>query len=239
MSGLLVFNSAGCEALYQFEKSLKAYFGVFYGVEFGEYVKIGKSSAPYRRMIELQGVASYGGKSLGRVCVSVPHTNYSENETKIHDYFSYARKGTLELFDLTIEQFMEKLPAINLEYKDDSARLERETRENAEQLILFAKGLWGPGRTKLSYEKDYKQVAEALAPLMDDVKNLSDSMRSLELSLKQYDFKVLSRVIETTSQTMRDMDYPSNDVDAVKSAVLMAFGYSMDDYLDFRDLYDI
>lgn len=55
----------------------------------------------------------------------------------------------------------------------------------------------------------------------------------------RHDFEVLSIAVETTSQAMRDMGYPTNDVDIIKQIVLDVFGYSLDDYLDLKDLYDI
>lgn len=147
MTDLQIFNNPCCRDLYQLEKALKKYFGVFYAVEFGECIKIGKSAAPYRRMTQLRIMASYAGKSLGKVCVSAPHTNFSENETRIHDYFAYARRGGTELFDLTMDLFIEKLPVINLEFLDDSEQIEKEAKEGAERLISWTKNNFSLKRT--------------------------------------------------------------------------------------------
>lgn len=130
MDKLQVFNRENFDSL---PKEEDRFFGRFYALEFGGYVKIGSSKKVRGRMKSLLGTAKYGEKDVGSVVISSPHTNYKENEKQLHTFFKQKRVEGTELFDISLKDFA--CAAKKLSYKDES--LEKE--ENLQASALFMK----------------------------------------------------------------------------------------------------
>lgn len=87
--------------------------GYIYAIEYGDKVKIGKTSFPEQRYRALKRQAEYAQFHLGRILLSPPHKEWSENETFLLNNLE-KRIGNTELFDLSLESV--KAQFKNLKY---------------------------------------------------------------------------------------------------------------------------
>ena len=124
MNELQIFNNEEFGEIRILEKGNKdKYTGFFYILEWNNIVKIGSTKNPYQRVLALKRTAeNYGSDKLGRIALSIPHTNYRDNERILHKFFSNCRKPDTELFNMEFEEVISKIPA-NLEYADDSEKI--------------------------------------------------------------------------------------------------------------------
>ena len=136
MNELQIFSNEEFESIRILEKENKdKYTGFFYILEWNNMVKIGSTKNPYQRLLALKRTAeNYGSDKLGRIALSVPHTNYRDNEKTLHKFFSNCRKPYTELFNMEFEDVISKIPA-NLEYADDSEKI----NERAEAIFAGLK----------------------------------------------------------------------------------------------------
>lgn len=145
MSNITIINRQGqftidSREVTEIDPSLYGGFmGCVYAVEYGNSIKIGCTKDPIKRIktVISQG-KNYSSVTCSRVAVSLPHTNYKENETIIHKHFSDKRVTGGELFNLSIDEFIRQCP--KLVFKDDSAEKERRSSENFEKLKSFILG---------------------------------------------------------------------------------------------------
>ena len=81
---------------------------------------------------------NYGNSKIGRAALSVPHTNYVENEKMLHKVFKQNRKTGSELFDMDFEDVLLCLPD-GLEYRDDSQVIDKraESFMNGMKMFMF------------------------------------------------------------------------------------------------------
>lgn len=92
-------------------KKTPAYSGCVYVIEYGDFVKIGCTHTPRQRLRGLECNARlYGETKTGRVWLSVPHVNYTKNETLIHRALKERRVSTSELFDIPFDDWLELIP---------------------------------------------------------------------------------------------------------------------------------
>lgn len=112
MSELQIFNNAEFGSVKEIERSRSSdYVGFIYVLEWDDAVKIGCTMYPYKRLIALKRQAEkYGNVKLGNFALSKGHTNFRENETKLHTYFSSSRKENTELFAISMEQILSSIP---------------------------------------------------------------------------------------------------------------------------------
>ena len=111
MNELKIFEKEELTKLKEVCKQTPEYFGYFYLLEFGNRIKIGCSKNPYQRYMTLKKEAEdYGNTKLGRIAISRPHTNYSQNETLLHKVFFEKRVNGTELFDLDLDDVIAGIP---------------------------------------------------------------------------------------------------------------------------------
>ena len=67
---------------------------------------------------------NYGDLKLGKIALSIPHTNFADNEKKLHKKFSTYRKSGSELFDLGFQEIVSNVPDV-VEYKDETIQIEK------------------------------------------------------------------------------------------------------------------
>lgn len=104
------------------EETLPIGFGVMYALEYGNYLKIGHSTNPKRRVHGLKHQAEkYSGTNSMNYALSINMTNYLEVESYLHNYFADIRKEGTELFKMTLNSFLLRLP--KLEIKTDNNHL--------------------------------------------------------------------------------------------------------------------
>lgn len=78
--------------------------GFVYAMEIGNYVKIGCTTKPGARFVQIrQGATGYGGVEVGRLAVSARVKGFSEWERKLHNKFAVLRKPGTELFSIPFE----------------------------------------------------------------------------------------------------------------------------------------
>lgn len=122
---LQIFNSEEFGELKEIEKRNKdKYTGFFYILEYGKFAKIGSTKNPYQRLMALKrNAVNYGEWGIGKIAISIPHTNYTENEKKLHEHFKSKRKQGSELFDCKFEDVLNSVETV-VTYKDDSEEME-------------------------------------------------------------------------------------------------------------------
>lgn len=87
--------------------------GFVYALEWGDCVKIGRTKNLQQRVKHLAHNAKhYARVELSHVAYSTPHSNYCENETKLHHFFRAKRIGNGELFGLSFDHFLKQAPSL-------------------------------------------------------------------------------------------------------------------------------
>lgn len=123
MNEIKIFENPEFGKVKDIEKGLMDYFGIVYLLEYGDSLKIGSSKVPYQRLMQLKrNATNYDDTKLGRVAITRPHTNYRENEKRLHSLFESKRKSKTELFDLKLDDVLLNMNEFDLEYKDDSEK---------------------------------------------------------------------------------------------------------------------
>ena len=108
------------------------YLGYIYVLEYGNYVKIGCTTKPYERLIALKNQAEkYGNVQLGRIAISQEHTNYKDNERKLHKQYQEYRVNNTELFDVSIEIVVSDIPNC-IELLDETEIIEQNIKTTGE-----------------------------------------------------------------------------------------------------------
>ena len=130
MNELQVFRNIEFGSVKEIERSRSSdYVGFIYALEWDDTLKIGCTMYPYKRLIALKRQAEkYGKVELGNFVVSKEHTNYRENEKKLHACFSSFRKGNTELFAISIQDFLSSIPQY-LCFLNESEAIEQKSEE--------------------------------------------------------------------------------------------------------------
>lgn len=141
MDNLQIFSNSEFGEIKEIEKRNKdKYTGFFYILEYGKFVKIGSTKNPYQRLMALKrNAVNYGKWEIGKVAISIPHTNYVENEKKLHEHFKSKRKQGSELFDCRFDDVLNSVKAV-VAYKDDSEKMELKAQAFFQGLKNFVTG---------------------------------------------------------------------------------------------------
>lgn len=125
-SNIKVFENPLGTEIKQIEKNkYYEYAGFVYAIEYGDLIKIGCTRKPYQRLRALVKTAEYGCFAIGRVVLTIEHTNYYNNEKIVHNFFSKYRVSQTELFDIKLEDLIKTFPT--LVYKDESKQIEQQS----------------------------------------------------------------------------------------------------------------
>lgn len=158
MNELTVFqNPTTAELREVFPHVKDSYLGHFYFLEYDAGLKIGCTNNPATRYAALSRSATkYGRVKLGALAVSPQHTNYRENEARLHQSFDSFRMPGTELFCISLPQAMSMLSAIPLEYRNDSEQI----ITGAEEFCEFAKEFTGLGKAvgELNISSQYRNA---------------------------------------------------------------------------------
>lgn len=141
MNDLQIFNNEEFGEIKEIEKRNKdKYTGFFYILEYGKFVKIGSTKNPYQRLMALKrNAVNYGEWKIGKIAISIPHTNYVENEKKLHEHFKSKRKQGSELFDCMFEDVLNSVKTV-VTYKNDSEKMELKAETFFQGLRNFVTG---------------------------------------------------------------------------------------------------
>lgn len=113
--------------------------GYVYAIEYGNSIKIGHTTNLQQRIKAIiSNAKNYSKIKVGRIAFSIPHTNYKENERLLHAAFQKIRQAKTELFNLTLDEFMAQIPA--LEFKDESAEKQKNADAFLESMKAFVLG---------------------------------------------------------------------------------------------------
>lgn len=138
---LQIFSNEEFGEIKEIEKRNKdKYTGFFYILEYGKFVKIGSTKNPYQRLMALKrNAVNYGEWEIGKIAISTPHTNYVENEKKLHEHFKNKRKQGSELFDCMFEDVLNSVKTV-VTHKDDSEEMELKAETFFQGLKNFVTG---------------------------------------------------------------------------------------------------
>lgn len=133
-NGITIFKSEQFGEIRTAEDSVKdTYLGFVYACEYGDYIKIGSTKQPYTRLgTFIREAQNYGNSEIGRFAMSGAHTNYRENEKSIHFALSKFRKKGTELFNITFDDAIQSIVA--LELRDDTELIKINSK-------IFLKGM--------------------------------------------------------------------------------------------------
>ena len=141
MNEIKIFENTEFGNLKDIEKKNKGkHTGFFYILEWDNKVKIGSTKYPYQRVMALKRSAeNYGKSKIGRIALSVPHTNYTENERILHKFFTEHRKDGSELFGVGFEETVTKIPG-DIQCVDDSEEIEKQAESFLNRMKKFMLG---------------------------------------------------------------------------------------------------
>ena len=159
MNELQIFKSEEFGELKEIQKETeKSYFGFFYVFEYGDFVKIGSTNQPYERVMNLIRSSKYNFVETGRFALSKRHTNFGDNERIIHKALdSYRNKGT-ELFQITLNEAINCIQRVNIEYKDESEQLEANSERITSMMKKYVTGEAYSDNQKTFYSQEFGSI---------------------------------------------------------------------------------
>lgn len=112
MENITIYKQPEISTIPQHEQK---FLGYVYAIEFGNYIKIGCTKCPYRRILQLRRIANYNMCKIKQIALSEPHVNYKQNEHLLHLQFDTKRiKGT-ELFNITLIQAINAMKELHID----------------------------------------------------------------------------------------------------------------------------
>lgn len=134
--------------------------GFIYVIEFGrsDRVKIGVSCNIGNRFGQLETIAKYTESKLGKVAISLPHFNYYNNESILHEYFKKYRIEGTELFKFSLDYFLENIPSLKYELCDSN---DGNTKENKDSLLSLKRALlYGLDLSKFRKNEKFNNITQ-------------------------------------------------------------------------------
>lgn len=139
MSEIKVFEFSQLERIKPIEIVLKeTYFGVLYGLEYGNKTKIGCTTQPYTLAKTIKRITDkYGMEQINKILISSKCTNYRENAKKLHKHFADLKIGETDLFDIPFDDFVEQFLKLTIEYEDKSLLFEKKADDFNEMMKRY------------------------------------------------------------------------------------------------------
>lgn len=126
MNELQIFKNEEFGEIRTMDIKMKDFMGTFYILEYGSFLKIGSSKRPYKRLKQLERQATkYADLVVGKFAISVPHTNYKDNEKQLHKLFANCRKQGTELFEINFADALAIIEREDIVYEDRTAEMNR------------------------------------------------------------------------------------------------------------------
>ncbi len=166
MNELKIFEKDEFSQIKDFQKEKpNAVMGIVYAIEYGNgFCKIGMSSVPANRTLALKHyISDYMQYPVNRIMITTWHTNYRQNEKKLHEEFSDCRIPNTELFCVNVQDVVDSIKRGVICFEDNSAKLLDEIKRGSEYLIEFGKsvmrGDYDTHKTSVNeFEKMYDQM---------------------------------------------------------------------------------
>ena len=114
--------------LFQLPNELKDYMGVVYILQLSNNtIKIGATINPLKRIkTHITNLKIYSDRRIKVIYITIPHTNYQKNETKLKRLFVHNKIGG-ETFKITLDEAITRLSSFK--FKDETERLVQEGDE--------------------------------------------------------------------------------------------------------------
>lgn len=119
------------------------FMGFFYVLDYGDgSIKIGSSAFPYKRILHLISVArKYGNAIICKFALSPQHTNYRQNESMLHAFFSDSQRDKSERFDVSFDAAVELINSLSIKYEDKTDELTLHAAEVSNNMINMFKAM--------------------------------------------------------------------------------------------------
>lgn len=198
MDELKIFEKDEFLRIKDFQKEKpNAVMGIVYAIEYGDgFSKIGMSSVPANRTLTLKHyISDYMQYPVNRIMITTWHTNYRQNEKKLHKEFSDCRIPNTELFSVNVQEIVDSIKRGTICFEDKSAEMLDEIKRGSKYLIEFGKsvmrGDYDTHKASVNeFEKMYDQMLEKSDSLTEEAvftaRSLVDSYReSLEDNMEK------------------------------------------------------
>ena len=140
MNELQIFNSEEFRDIRTVQEKAREFEGFVYALECSSLIKIGCTQKPYDRIKTLKKIlGDYGGMNIGRILLSIPHTNFRQNEKVLHNTFSRKRVDGTELFSISFYDAVFCM-LFDLECRNESSYLQRKADKGYYLLKSMAQG---------------------------------------------------------------------------------------------------
>lgn len=140
-----IYNSDNVNEIKILKPSNK-YMGYVYLLEWNDMIKIGYTRNPYQRYNDLKSHAeNYSNAQIGKFVLFKEHTNYKQNEYKLHQYFKDYRKPDTELFAVKIEQVLSEIHNI-ISFLNETKKY----KEKDEMIYKFDSSFLGFGKNNFN-----------------------------------------------------------------------------------------
>lgn len=141
MNGLQIFDNEEFGQIRTVEENRKEFMGFFYVIEYGDLLKIGSTKNPYQRLSQIKRQAlKYADIKTGNIAISKQHTNYRDNESKIHKLLSDYRKEGTELFNISFEMAVNVIENSDIEYENKSDEIDKRSTDFLNGMKKFLLG---------------------------------------------------------------------------------------------------
>lgn len=141
MNELQIFVSKEFGQIRTVEENRKEFMGFFYVIEYGDLLKIGSTKNPYQRLSQIKRQAlKYADIKTGNIAISKQHTNYRDNESKIHKLLSDYRKEGTELFNISFEMAVNVIENSDIEYENKSDEIDKRATDFLNGMKKFLLG---------------------------------------------------------------------------------------------------
>lgn len=144
MNEVRVFNNAEFGKIKEFQKEKpNPVVGIVYAIEYNDrFCKIGMSSVPSQRTSIIKHyISDYMQEKVTRIMISFWHTNYRENEKKLHEAFKDCRLPNTELFSVSVDEVVEFILDGGITFDDKSMQILEEIDKGSKWLIEFGESV--------------------------------------------------------------------------------------------------
>lgn len=148
--------------------------GIIYAIGYGNRVsKIGMSSFPANRTsILTHYINDYMQCPVDKILISPWHTNYKENEKKLHQHFSKFRIPNTEVFTVSVDQIAKFIVSDKgILFEDNSEEILKDIEQSGKALIEFGKSLLRGDF--YSSKSDFEEMYDAM---LDDADSLTEEI---------------------------------------------------------------
>lgn len=126
MNEIKIFSSEEYNKIEEIKKERKMdYYGYVYALEWGNTVKIGQTINFKERLTALKCTARYANAKIGKIAISIPHSNYIENEKRLHKIYNRQRIENTELFKTNLSDVATTMSMLEFSFDKPEHKADR------------------------------------------------------------------------------------------------------------------